>query len=92
MIKLIKNNIRYLSKKALRLAFVISTVVSMYEIAIGQILEGSASVIKSILLLILVFVILFVENRYDDLHDATENLLRGLLTLFHSPSKSVRRP
>ena len=60
MIKLIKNNIRYLSKKALRLAFVISTVVSMYEIAIGQILEGSASVIKSILLLILVFVILFV--------------------------------
>ena len=60
MIKLIKNNIRYLSKKALRLAFVISTVISMYEIAVSQILEGSASVIKSILFLLLVFAILFV--------------------------------
>lgn len=60
MIKLIKNNIGYLSKKALRLAFVISTVVSVYEIAVGQILAGSASVIKSILMLLLVFAILFV--------------------------------
>lgn len=60
MIKLIKNNIGYLLKKALRLAFVISTVVSVYEIAVGQILAGSASVIKSILMLLLVFAILFV--------------------------------
>lgn len=60
MIKLIINNISYLSKKALRLAFAISTVVSMYEIAAGQILEGSVSVVKSILLLPLVFALLFV--------------------------------
>lgn len=60
MIKLIINNFRYLSKKALRSAFMISTIVSVYEIAIGKILEGLVSVFKSICLLLLVFAILFV--------------------------------
>ena len=62
MIMLIKNNIRYLSKKALRGAFILSTAASIYEIAIGKILEGSVCVAKSILLLLLVFAILYVVS------------------------------
>lgn len=60
MIKLIKNNIRHLSKKALYYAFFLSTVASVYEIVIGKILDGKINILQSLILLSLVFAGLYI--------------------------------
>ena len=62
IIKIIGNNTKYLLKKALQLAFFISTIASIYEIAIGKIIEKDTCVIKAILYLLLAFVILYVVS------------------------------
>ncbi len=59
---IIKINIQYLLKKALRIAFMISTVASIYEIAIGKIMDNEASVLKSIVILIVVFIGLYLVS------------------------------
>lgn len=57
---LLKNNIKYLAQNALRIAFAISTVASIYEIAVGKIIDGQSDIYKTIGILILIFVILYV--------------------------------
>ena len=57
---LIKNNIQYLCKKALYIAFSISTIASIYEIGIGKIIDKNEKYLKVIVLLLFVFVILFL--------------------------------
>ncbi len=60
MISLIKNNFKFVSLKALRIAFAVSTFASIYEIAIGKILEGESNVLNSIKWLLIVVVLLYL--------------------------------
>ena len=60
MISLIKNNFKFVLLKALRIAFAISTFASIYEIAIGKILEGESSTLNTIKWLVVTFVLLYL--------------------------------
>ena len=60
VLSLVKNNIKYLSLNALRIAFAISTVASIYEIAIGKIIDEQADIYKTIGILVFVFCILYL--------------------------------
>lgn len=64
MKNLIKNNLKYLSKKALRVSFAISTIASIYEIAIGKIIDNESSILKSIVVLIIVFAGLYLISFF----------------------------
>ena len=60
MISLIKNNFKFVLIKALRIAFAISTFASIYEIAIGKILDGESNILNSIKWLLIAFVLLYL--------------------------------
>ncbi|MBR4325885.1 MAG: hypothetical protein IKP73_10210 [Bacteroidales bacterium] len=62
MCDIIKNNIKYIALKALRIAFTISTIISMYEIAISKIIDGNAAIIKTIGILVLTFFCIYVMS------------------------------
>lgn len=64
MKNLIKNNLKYLSKKALHVSFAISTIASIYEIAIGKIIDNESSILKSIVVLIIVFAGLYLISFF----------------------------
>lgn len=60
MLNIIKNNRNYLFKKSIRVAFGISTVASIYEIAIGRIMDKDTTLLKAIVVLLLIFVGLYI--------------------------------
>ena len=70
MISLIKNNFKFVLLKALRIAFAISTFASIYEIAIGKILEGESSTLNTIVFAVLLTLYnglrasIFIYQRY----------------------------
>lgn len=57
---IIKNNFNFIWRKALRIAFALSTVASIYEIAIGKILEGESNTLNTIKWLVVAFVLLYL--------------------------------
>lgn len=57
---IIKNNIHYLLKRALQIAFAISTVASIFEIAICKIIDNECTVLKSLIVLVIVFAGLYL--------------------------------
>ena len=57
---LLKNNLKYLAQNALKIAFGISTVASIYEIAIGKIIDNKTNIYIVLGILVLIFVILYL--------------------------------